>query len=156
MRVNNCVAGASIPSRVCPHPFHQCRTNLFPKPASDCGVIKIRHCGVRWKIVGQISPFASVIYEIQHRIYQFPLFPFENPKRNAVSQIKVSFWYFFFSKKKYGPCPSSLVHLRYSALGVVTEGHVGGQAVYRMLFECYSRIGIVWFQIGRASCRERV
>ena len=76
MRVNNCVAGASIPSRVCPHPFHQCRTNLFPKPASDCGVIKIRHCGVRWKIVGQISPFASVIYKIQHRVYQFPLFPF--------------------------------------------------------------------------------
>lgn len=38
------------------------------------------------------------------------------------------------------------MHLRYSALGVVTEGHVGGQAVYRMLFECYSRIGIVWFR----------
>lgn len=48
----------------------------YHKSASDCGVIKVGHCCVWWKIVGQISPFASVIYEIQHSIYQFPFFPF--------------------------------------------------------------------------------
>ena len=76
LRVDNCVTGARVSSRVCPHPFHQRRTDLFPKPASDCGVIKIGHCGVRRKVVGQISPFAAVIHEVQHCVYQFPLFPF--------------------------------------------------------------------------------
>ena len=76
MRVNDCVAGACVLPCVCPHPFHQRRTDLLPKPALDCGVIKIGHCGVRWKVVGQISPFTAVIHEIQHCIYQLPLFPF--------------------------------------------------------------------------------
>ena len=76
MRVDHCAAGAHIPSCVCPYPFHQRRTDLFPKPASDCGVIKIRRCCVRWKTVGQISPFAAVICKIQHRVCQFPLFLF--------------------------------------------------------------------------------
>ena len=76
MRVDDCVAGACVSACVSPHPFHQRCTDLFPKPASDCGVIKVGHCCVWWKIVGQISPFASVIYEIQYSIYQFPFFPF--------------------------------------------------------------------------------
>ena len=76
LRVYDRVARACIVACVSPHLFHQRCTDLFPKPASDCGVIKVGHCCVWWKIVGQISPFASVIYEIQYSIYQFPFFPF--------------------------------------------------------------------------------
>ena len=76
LRVDDCVAGACISACGCPYPFHQRRTDLSTESASDCGVIKIGHCCVRWKIVGQISPFAAVFYQIQHRIYQFLLFPF--------------------------------------------------------------------------------
>jgi hypothetical protein len=35
LRVDDCVAGACISSCVSPHPFHQRRTDPFPKPASD-------------------------------------------------------------------------------------------------------------------------
>ena len=76
LRVNDCVAGACVSPCVCPHPFHQRRTDILPKPVPDCGVIKIGHCGVRRKVVGQISPFAAVIHKIPHCVYQFPLFPF--------------------------------------------------------------------------------
>ena len=72
LRVYDRVARACVST----HLFHQRCTDLFPKPASDCGVIKIGNCCVCWKIAGQISPFTSVIYEIQHSIYQFPFFPF--------------------------------------------------------------------------------
>lgn len=73
--VDNCVTVSFILSCVCPLPFYQRRTNLFLKPASDCGVIKVCHCCTWWKIVRQISPFISVICAIQHCIYQFSLFP---------------------------------------------------------------------------------
>ena len=59
----------SVPVPPTPH-------GSFPKARFDCGVMKVGSRCIRWKIVGQISPFASVIYEIQYSIYQFPLFPF--------------------------------------------------------------------------------
>ncbi len=61
LRVIDCVAGGCVSPCVCPHPFHQRRPDLFPKPASDCGVIEIGRGCVRWKNVGQISPFAAVV-----------------------------------------------------------------------------------------------
>ena len=64
LRVNNCVAGACVSPCFCPHPVHQRRTDLLPKPASDCGVIKISYCGVWWKVMGQISPFAALVHKI--------------------------------------------------------------------------------------------
>ena len=76
MRVDNCVAGSCVSPCLRPYSFHRRRTDLLPKPASDCGVIKIGHCCVWRKIVGQVSPFAAVIHKVQHRIHQFSLFPF--------------------------------------------------------------------------------
>ena len=75
MRVDNCVAGAYTSPCLRPYSFHQRRTDLLPESASDCGVLKVGYCGVWWKIVGQISPFAAVIHKVQHCIHQFPLFP---------------------------------------------------------------------------------
>ena len=64
LRVNNCVAGVCISFCLRPYSFHQCRPNLLPKSTSNCGVIKIGHCCVWWKIVGQISPIAAVIHKV--------------------------------------------------------------------------------------------
>lgn len=74
LRVDDCIAWVGIASGN-PHFFHQRRADLLPKPAFDCGVIKIGHGGIWWKIVWQVSPFAPVIHKVQYGIYQLSFFP---------------------------------------------------------------------------------
>ena len=31
---------------------------------------------LRWKVMAQVAPFATIVHKIQHGIHQFPLFPF--------------------------------------------------------------------------------
>ena len=76
LRVNNCVVETCVLPCFRPYSFHQCRADPLPKSVSDCSVIKIGHCCVRWKAVGQISLFAAVIRKVQHCIHQFSFFPF--------------------------------------------------------------------------------
>ena len=49
--------------------------NLIPQPTDPGTAIKTVYRWIWWKIMGQLPPFASWIYQIQHGIRQFPLVP---------------------------------------------------------------------------------
>ena len=55
--------------------FYKMLQNFIPQPIDLGTAIKTVYCWIRRKIMGQLSPFAPWIYQIQHSIRQFPFAP---------------------------------------------------------------------------------
>ena len=73
--INDCVAWTLLASGICSCLFHKMLQNSIPQSADPGAAIKTVYGWIRRKIVGQLSPFAPWIHQIQNSIRQFPFAP---------------------------------------------------------------------------------
>ncbi len=46
--------------------------DLFPNAADPCPVVKGVDCRIRWEIMGECTPFAAIVHQVEHGVYQVP------------------------------------------------------------------------------------
>ena len=73
LRVYQGIDRAGFATSPLPCPCHHDVKNFFPDAADTCPAIKGMDSGIRREIMGQRTPFAAVVHQIENGVYQAPL-----------------------------------------------------------------------------------